>query len=133
MGFLCIYHVWGLLSFLNWWVYVFLHYWKFLSHIFSNILLLHSLSHLSFWDSIPCILHCLSMSHIWTYCFFLSFFFLLVIHFIHISVYMSIPISQFITPPPPPPTAFPLWCPYVFSLLLCLNFCSANRFICTIF
>ena len=27
--------------------------------------------------------------------------FLLVIHFIHISVYMSIPISQFITPPPP--------------------------------
>ena len=28
--------------------------------------------------------------------------FLLVIHFIHISVFMSIPISQFITPPPPP-------------------------------
>ena len=28
--------------------------------------------------------------------------FLLVIHFIHISVYMSIPISHFITPPPPP-------------------------------
>ena len=28
--------------------------------------------------------------------------FLLVIHFIHISVYMSIPISQFITPPPLP-------------------------------
>ena len=27
--------------------------------------------------------------------------FLLVIHCIHISVYMSIPISQFITPPPP--------------------------------
>ena len=29
--------------------------------------------------------------------------FLLVIYFIHISVYMSIPISQFIPPPPPPP------------------------------
>ena len=27
---------------------------------------------------------------------------LLVINFIHISVYMSIPITQFITPPPPP-------------------------------
>ena len=39
--------------------------------------------------------------------------FLLVIYFIHISVYMSIPISQFIpTPPPPAPTFLP-WCPYV--------------------
>ena len=28
--------------------------------------------------------------------------FLLVIHFIHVSVYMSSAISQFITPPPPP-------------------------------
>ena len=33
--------------------------------------------------------------------------FLLVIYFIHISVYMSIPISQFITPPPPLPHHFP--------------------------
>ena len=33
--------------------------------------------------------------------------FLLVINFIHISVYMSIPISQFITPPPPPSRHFP--------------------------
>ena len=65
--------------------------------------------------------------------FFYLFIFLLVIHFIHISVYMSIPISQFITPPPPPLAAFPPWSPYVFSLLLCLNFCSANRFIYTIF
>ena len=32
--------------------------------------------------------------------------FLLVINFIHISVYMSIPITQFITPPPPPPRHF---------------------------
>ena len=52
-----------------------------------------------------------------------------VIHFIHISVYMSIPISQFITPPP----HHPPWYPYVCSLHLCLNFCPANRFICTIF
>ena len=56
--------------------------------------------------------------------------FLLVIYFIHISVYMSIPISQFI--PPPPLATFPPWCPYVCSLL-CLYFCLANWFICTIF
>ena len=59
--------------------------------------------------------------------------FLLVIHFIHISVYMSIPISQFITPPPPTPAAFPPWYPYVCSLHLCLYFCPAGQFICTIF
>ena len=29
--------------------------------------------------------------------------------------------------------AFPLWCPYVCSLHLCLCFCLANQFICTIF
>ena len=59
--------------------------------------------------------------------------FLLVIYFIHISVYMSIPISQFIPPPPPPPTSFPPWGPYICPLHLCLYFCPANRFICTIF
>ena len=69
---------------------------------------------------------------------FISFIFLysrffLVMHFIHISVYMSISISQFITPPPPPPATFPPWCPYVCSLHLCLNFCPENRFLCTIF
>ena len=47
------------------------------------------------------------------FCFFLILFiflysrFLLVINFIHISVYMSIPISQFITPPSPTPHGFP--------------------------
>ena len=40
------------------------------------------------------------------YFIFLYSRFLLVIHFIHNSVYMSIPISQFI-PPPPPPLHFP--------------------------
>ena len=44
--------------------------------------------------------------------------FLWVIYFIHVSVYMSIPISQFIPPPPRPPS--PPWCPYVCSLHLCL-------------
>ena len=63
---------------------------------------------------------------------FLYSSFLLVNHFIHISVYMSIPISQFM-PSPPPPTTFPPWCPYVCSLHLCLNFCPANQFICSIF
>ena len=46
--------------------------------------------------------------------------FLLVTYFIHISVYMSIPISQFITSPPAPtPATFPPWCPYICSLHLC--------------
>ena len=40
--------------------------------------------------------------------YFLYSKFLLVIHFIHISVYMSTPISQFITPPTPPPPFSPL-------------------------
>ena len=65
------------------------------------------------------------------YLFFIQQF-LLVTYFIHISVYMSIPISQFI-PPPPPPTTFRPWCPYICSLHLCLYFCPANWFICTIF
>ena len=65
--------------------------------------------------------------------YFLHSRFLLVIYFIHISVYMSAPISQFITPPPPPCPTFPPWCPYVCSPHPCLYFCLANQFICTIF
>ena len=42
--------------------------------------------------------------------------FLLVTYFIHISVYMSITISQFTPQPPTPPPAFPPWCPYICSL-----------------
>ena len=34
---------------------------------------------------------------------------------------------------PYPTVVSPPWCPYVCSLHLCLNFCPANRFICTIF
>ena len=46
--------------------------------------------------------------HLQVYLFiFLYSTFLLVIHFIHISVYMSIPISQFIPPPPRSSTTFP--------------------------
>ena len=37
----------------------------------------------------------------------LFYFFLLVINFIHISVYLSIPIAQFITPPSPRHRGFP--------------------------
>ena len=60
--------------------------------------------------------------------------FLFVIYFIHISVY----ICQSQSPNSshhyhPPPTTFPHWCPYVCSLHLCLYFCLANWFICTIF
>ena len=46
----------------------------------------------------------------WIFEFYFIFLYcrsLLVINFIHISVHMSIPISQFITPPPPPPCHFP--------------------------
>ena len=71
-----------------------------------------------------------SVSCLFTFLFFIFEFyfiflysrFLLVINFIHIGMYMSIPISQFIPPPPPPPPAFPPWCPYVCSLHLCLLF-----------
>ena len=45
--------------------------------------------------------------------------FLLVIHFIQISVYMSIPISQFITPPPPSPLS-PLGV-HTFVLYICVS------------
>ena len=51
----------------------------------------------------------------------------LVTYFIHRSVYMSVPISQFILP------TYPLWCLYVCSLHLCLYLYFANWFICTIF
>ena len=34
---------------------------------------------------------------------------------------------------PTPQLLSPLWCPYVYSLHLCFNFCPANWFICTIF
>ena len=67
------------------------------------------------------------------YFIFLYSRFFLVIYFIYISVYMSIPISQFIPPPPHPTPAFPPWYPYVCSLHLCLYFCLANWFIYTIF
>ena len=47
--------------------------------------------------------------------------FLLVIHSIHISVDMSIPISQFITPPPPPPRRFPPLGVHTFVLYICVS------------
>ena len=60
--------------------------------------------------------------------------FLLVIYFIHSTVYISIPISQFLLVIPIsqfilfPPLAF-----IMFSLHLCLCFWFANKFICTSF
>ena len=52
--------------------------------------------------------------------------FLLVIHFIHISVYMSIPFSQFITPPPPPRHFPPL---VSICLSICLFSASVSQFL----
>ena len=61
--------------------------------------------------------------------------FLLVIHFIHISVYMSIPISQFITPPPlprhfPPLVSIRLFSTSVSLFLPCkpVHLCHFSRF-----
>ena len=52
--------------------------------------------------------------------YFLYSRFLLVIHFIHISVTMSIPVAQFITPPPPPPPLSPLGV-HTFVLYICVS------------
>ena len=54
--------------------------------------------------------------------------FSLAIYFIHSSVCMLIPVSQFI-----PPLPFAPWYPYIRSLHLCLNFRFVNKIICTIF
>ena len=48
------------------------------------------------------------------------YLFFLIIYFIHISVYMSIPISQFITPQPPPPATFPPGV-HTFVLYICVS------------
>ena len=48
------------------------------------------------------------------------FIFLLVIHFIHITVYMSITISQFITPTSPLPAVSPLGV-HTFFLYVCVS------------
>ena len=53
--------------------------------------------------------------------------FSLLTYFIHSSVYMSTPISQFIPP------LFPPWYSYACTLQLCLYFCFANKLIYTIF
>ena len=50
------------------------------------------------------------------------------INSVHSSVYICQ--GQFPNPSHPP---FPTWCPYFCSLVLCLYFCFANRFICTTF
>ena len=51
---------------------------------------------------------------------FLCSRFLLVIYFIHISVYMSIPISQFI-PPSSPPTSPPTFGVHTFVVYICVS------------
>ena len=57
----------------------------------------------------------------WILFIFLYSRFLLVIHFIHISVYMSIPISQFIPPPPPPPPPLSPLGVHTFVLYICVS------------
>ena len=50
--------------------------------------------------------------------YFLYSRFLLFIYFIHISVYMSIPISQFLPPPPPPLSPLGV---HTFVLYICVS------------
>ena len=57
----------------------------------------------------------------WILFIFLYSRFLLVINFIHISVYMSIPIAQFITPPPPPPPPLSPLGVHMFVLYICVS------------
>ena len=68
------------------------------------------------------LLFCISFYFFWIFEFYLFLYsrFLSVIHFIHISVYTSISISQFITPPPPPPAASPLSV-HTFVLYICVS------------
>ena len=46
-------------------------------------------------------------------------------YFIRISVYMSIPIAQFIPPPPPPPPLYPLGV-HTFVLYICVSILDAT-------
>ena len=56
------------------------------------------------------------IEYVWSHFFFSYSRLLSVINFVHISVYLSIPIAQFITPPPPTPCRFtPLVSICVFS------------------
>ena len=48
-------------------------------------------------------------------------FFKSVINFIHISVYMSIPIAQFSTPPSPPHRGFSPFGVHTFVLYICVS------------
>ena len=66
---------------------------------------------------------CLSI-YFFFYLIFLYTRFLLVIHFIHNSVYVSIPISQFIRALPPPTTAT-----YPPSVSICLFSTSVSQFL----
>ena len=72
----------------------------------STLILFISLIYLSLFNCFVVIFYFLLLKIFFDLNFILFIFIqqVLIIYFIHISVYMSIPISQFITPPPPPPT-----------------------------
>ena len=122
-------------------------------HVFQGICTFHLCYHthwhkvlpninnsLFFWIPVESLLSFIMiMAHFAFSFFFFEFYFiyffiqqvLISFHFIHISVYMSILISQFITQPPPPLSPLGV---HTFVLYICVSyFCPANRFICTIF
>ena len=97
------------------------------THTFSELsFTLHSdwtlsYSHMGIY-SIPCscIPSCLFFIF-WILYIFLYSRFLVVIHFKHIGVYMSIPVSQFIPPPPPPPPPLSPLGVHTFVLYICVS------------
>ena len=80
------------------------------SHLVSSPFLVWALRHV----------HFLLFFFLILFIYFLYSRFLLVIYFIPISVYMSIPIPQFITPPPPAPLLSPLGV-HTFVLYICVS------------
>ena len=82
-------------------------------YIYTYIPSLLDLGHHSALSRVPCAVQYVLISYVF-------------LHSIK-SVYVSIPISQFL------PFPFPPLYPYICSLRLCLYFYFANRIICTIF
>ena len=77
---------------------------------------------------------CCGLHYIYIFLFNIGFFFFNQSSILYTSVYTCQSQSPNSAHHHPHPTAvFLPWCPYVCSLHLCLNFCPANRFICTIF
>ena len=88
------------------------------THVFSSLL------HLFFYFCLPGSLQSTKLSSLW---YTAAFLWLSTMCFTHGGAYMSVLLSQLITPSPSPSYL------HVFSLHLCLCCCTAYRFISTVF